>query len=158
MLDSSVAGEIFAAPGAVKCIEAIRDACAGGESALLIVLNHAGDVLTANIAMQADGARTPEREDGAHAGRHLQPGRAIAAAWWAALRSTRWRVLQPKTAPRWRNASKWRSAWRTTCAPSRWRCAPPPIPPPASPSLSSATTKWKSAWASTAKPAPAACS
>ena len=53
MLDVSVAGEIFAAPGAVKCIEAIRDACAGGESALLIVLNHAGDVLAANIAMQA---------------------------------------------------------------------------------------------------------
>jgi phosphoenolpyruvate---glycerone phosphotransferase subunit DhaK len=53
MLDSSVAGEIFAAPGAVKCIEALRDACAAGESTLLIVLNHAGDVLASNIAMQA---------------------------------------------------------------------------------------------------------
>jgi dihydroxyacetone kinase-like protein len=53
MLDVSVAGEIFAAPGAVKCIEALRDACAGDESALLIVLNHAGDVLAGNIAMQA---------------------------------------------------------------------------------------------------------
>jgi dihydroxyacetone kinase-like protein len=53
MLDASVAGEIFAAPGAVKCIEALRDACAGGESTLLIVLNHAGDVLAGNIAMQA---------------------------------------------------------------------------------------------------------
>jgi dihydroxyacetone kinase-like protein len=53
MLDASVAGEIFAAPGAAKCIEAIRSACAGGESSLLIVLNHAGDVLAANIAMQA---------------------------------------------------------------------------------------------------------
>jgi dihydroxyacetone kinase-like protein len=29
------------------------DACAGGESTLLVVLNHAGDVLAANIAMQA---------------------------------------------------------------------------------------------------------
>jgi dihydroxyacetone kinase-like protein len=57
MLDVSVAGEIFAAPGAVKCIEALRDACAGGESALLVVLNHAGDVLAGNIAMQ-----TAERE------------------------------------------------------------------------------------------------
>jgi phosphoenolpyruvate---glycerone phosphotransferase subunit DhaK len=57
MLDASVAGEIFAAPGAVKCIEAIREACAAGESALLIVLNHAGDVLAGNIAMQ-----TVERE------------------------------------------------------------------------------------------------
>jgi len=53
MLDVSVAGEIFAAPGAAKCIEALRDACAGDESALLIVLNHAGDVLASNIAMQA---------------------------------------------------------------------------------------------------------
>jgi dihydroxyacetone kinase-like protein len=53
MLDSSVAGEIFAAPGAPKCIEALRDACAGGGGALLIVLNHAGDVLSANIAMEA---------------------------------------------------------------------------------------------------------
>jgi phosphoenolpyruvate---glycerone phosphotransferase subunit DhaK len=53
MLDYSVAGEIFAAPGAPKCIDALRDACAGDESALLIVLNHAGDVLSANIAMEA---------------------------------------------------------------------------------------------------------
>ena len=53
MLDVSIAGEIFAAPGAVKCIEALRDACADDESALLIVLNHAGDVLAGNIAMQA---------------------------------------------------------------------------------------------------------
>ena len=53
MLDVSVAGEIFAAPGAVKCIEELRDACVGGESTLLIVLNHAGDVLAGNIAMQA---------------------------------------------------------------------------------------------------------
>jgi dihydroxyacetone kinase-like protein len=52
MLDASVAGEIFAAPGAVKCIEAIRNACAAGADTLLIVLNHAGDVLAANIAMQ----------------------------------------------------------------------------------------------------------
>jgi phosphoenolpyruvate---glycerone phosphotransferase subunit DhaK len=53
LLDYSVAGEIFAAPGAPKCIDALRDACAGGESALLIVLNHAGDVLSGNIAMEA---------------------------------------------------------------------------------------------------------
>jgi phosphoenolpyruvate---glycerone phosphotransferase subunit DhaK len=52
MLDYSVAGEIFAAPGPPKCLEALRNACAGGSSALLIVLNHAGDVLSANIAME----------------------------------------------------------------------------------------------------------
>src|SRR5580704_10541882 len=32
MLDCSVAGGIFAAPGAPGCIEAIRSACAGGSS------------------------------------------------------------------------------------------------------------------------------
>jgi dihydroxyacetone kinase-like protein len=51
MLDFSVAGEIFAAPGAPRCMEAIRLAAQGGESVLFIVLNHAGDVLSANIAM-----------------------------------------------------------------------------------------------------------
>ena len=52
MLDYSVAGDIFAAPGAPRCMEAIRAACSKGESALLIVLNHAGDVLSGNIAME----------------------------------------------------------------------------------------------------------
>ena len=52
MLDYSVAGDIFAAPGAPRCMEAIRAACANGQSALLVVLNHAGDVLSGNIAME----------------------------------------------------------------------------------------------------------
>ena len=52
LLDFSIAGGIFAAPGAPKCIEAMRSACASGASALLIVLSHAGDVLSANIAME----------------------------------------------------------------------------------------------------------
>ncbi len=52
MLDASVAGEIFAAPGAPKCVDALRDACKEGSSALLIVLNHAGDVLSADISME----------------------------------------------------------------------------------------------------------
>jgi dihydroxyacetone kinase-like protein len=50
MLDISVAGEIFAAPGAPRCLEAIRLAEAGA-GVLFIVLNHAGDVLSANITM-----------------------------------------------------------------------------------------------------------
>ena len=53
MLDYSVAGEIFAAPGAPKVLDALRMACAGGAKALLVVLNHAGDLLSANIAMEA---------------------------------------------------------------------------------------------------------
>jgi phosphoenolpyruvate---glycerone phosphotransferase subunit DhaK len=52
MLDYSVAGDIFAAPGAPRCLEALRKACAQGNSALLIVLNHAGDVLAGNLAME----------------------------------------------------------------------------------------------------------
>ena len=52
MLDYSVAGDIFAAPGAPRCLEAIRAACAGGASALLVVLNHAGDVLSGNLALE----------------------------------------------------------------------------------------------------------
>lgn len=51
MLDASVVGDIFAAPGAPKVLEALRmfkrDA-----GILLVVLNHAGDVMSANLAMQ----------------------------------------------------------------------------------------------------------
>jgi dihydroxyacetone kinase-like protein len=53
MLDMSVVGEIFAAPGAPRCMEAIRAAAKGSEAVLLVVLNHAGDVLSGNIAMEA---------------------------------------------------------------------------------------------------------
>lgn len=51
MLDVSVPGEIFAAPGPPRLIEALRlvNRKAG---VLLVVLNHAGDVLSANVAMQ----------------------------------------------------------------------------------------------------------
>ena len=51
MLDVSVPGEIFAAPGPPRCLEALRIADRGA-GVLFIVLNHAGDVLTANLTMQ----------------------------------------------------------------------------------------------------------
>ena len=51
MLDASVAGEIFAAPGAPRVLEAIR-LVHGDAGVLLVVLNHAGDVLSANITME----------------------------------------------------------------------------------------------------------
>jgi dihydroxyacetone kinase-like protein len=51
MLDVSVPGEIFAAPGAPRCLEAIRLADYGA-GVLLVVLNHAGDVLSANLTME----------------------------------------------------------------------------------------------------------
>ncbi len=51
MLDVSVVGDIFAAPGPPKVLEALRmmNRPAG---VLLVVLNHAGDVMSANMAMQ----------------------------------------------------------------------------------------------------------
>ena len=51
MLDVSVPGEIFAAPGPPKCLNAFKRADRGG-GVLFVVLNHAGDVLTANITME----------------------------------------------------------------------------------------------------------
>mgnify|MGYP005851655343 CR=1 FL=1 len=51
LLDCSVVGDIFAAPGAQRLFQALqnlnRDA-----GILLIVLNHSGDVMSANMAMQ----------------------------------------------------------------------------------------------------------
>lgn len=51
MLDYSVVGDIFAAPGAPKVLEALKMAdCPAG--VLLIVLNHEGDVMAGNMAME----------------------------------------------------------------------------------------------------------
>jgi dihydroxyacetone kinase-like protein len=50
MLDISVPGEIFAAPGPPRVIEALR-AANREAGVLLVVLNHAGDVMSAKIAM-----------------------------------------------------------------------------------------------------------
>ena len=51
MLDCSVVGDVFAAPGAPRVLEALkkfkRDA-----GILLVVLNHAGDVMSSNMAVQ----------------------------------------------------------------------------------------------------------
>lgn len=51
MLDVSVVGDIFAAPGPPKVFEALKmmDRPAG---ILFVVLNHAGDVMSANMAMK----------------------------------------------------------------------------------------------------------
>ncbi len=51
MLDISVVGDIFAAPGPPKVIEALR--LVNREAGVLfVVLNHAGDVMSANMAME----------------------------------------------------------------------------------------------------------
>jgi phosphoenolpyruvate---glycerone phosphotransferase subunit DhaK len=51
LLDASVPGEIFAAPGPPRCLEAIKLA-ERGAGVLLVVLNHQGDVMTANITLE----------------------------------------------------------------------------------------------------------
>jgi dihydroxyacetone kinase-like protein len=51
MLDCSVVGDIFAAPGPPKVIEALRLANRPA-GILFVVLNHAGDVLSANLAIE----------------------------------------------------------------------------------------------------------
>jgi dihydroxyacetone kinase-like protein len=50
MLDVSVVGDIFAAPGAPKVFEALRKANRPA-GVLFVVLNHAGDVMSANLAL-----------------------------------------------------------------------------------------------------------
>ncbi len=51
MLDYSVAGDVFAAPGAPKVLEALKmAACDAG--VLFVVLNHAGDVMSGNMALE----------------------------------------------------------------------------------------------------------
>ena len=51
MLDYSVVGDIFAAPGPPKVLEALRLAKRPA-GILFVVLNHAGDVLSANLASE----------------------------------------------------------------------------------------------------------
>jgi len=51
MVDVSVVGDIFAAPGPKACIEAIKLADKG-KGVLFVVLNHAGDMLTGDLTME----------------------------------------------------------------------------------------------------------
>ena len=51
MLDIAVIGDVFAAPGPQACIEAIKLADKG-KGVLLVVLNHAGDILASNLAVK----------------------------------------------------------------------------------------------------------
>lgn len=52
MVDISVPGDIFAAPGPQPCLEAIKLADKG-HGVLFVVLNHAGDMLTGNLTMKS---------------------------------------------------------------------------------------------------------
>ncbi len=52
MVDIAVCGDIFAAPGPDSCLEALKLADKG-KGILFVILNHAGDMLTANLTMKA---------------------------------------------------------------------------------------------------------
>ena len=54
MLDISVPGEIFAAPGPRLCFEAVKMAhdASQGAGVLFVVLNHSGDMMTADLVME----------------------------------------------------------------------------------------------------------
>ncbi|MDR0436066.1 MAG: dihydroxyacetone kinase subunit DhaK [Propionibacteriaceae bacterium] len=51
MVDISVVGDVFAAPGPQACVDAIKLADKG-KGVLYVVLNHAGDMLTGNLTMR----------------------------------------------------------------------------------------------------------
>ena len=51
MFDISVVGDVFAAPGPAACFEALSLAAAP-KGALFVVLNHAGDMMTAEMTME----------------------------------------------------------------------------------------------------------
>ena len=51
MVDVSVVGDVFAAPGPQACVDAIKMADKG-HGVLYVVLNHAGDMLTGNLTMK----------------------------------------------------------------------------------------------------------
>jgi len=51
MLDVSIVGDIFTAPGPNACIEGLKIADKG-KGILFVVLNHAGDMITADLTMQ----------------------------------------------------------------------------------------------------------
>jgi len=51
MLDCSVVGDVFAAPGAPRVLQALKEFNREA-GILLVVLNHAGDIMSSNMAMQ----------------------------------------------------------------------------------------------------------
>ncbi|MFB3926199.1 MAG: dihydroxyacetone kinase subunit DhaK [Syntrophales bacterium] len=54
MVDISVPGDIFAAPGPPACLKALEMAytASAGAGVLFVVLNHAGDMMTGNMTME----------------------------------------------------------------------------------------------------------
>ena len=131
MLDISVPGEIFAAPGPPRVLEALRLANRDA-GVLFVVLNHEGDVMSANMAMEmAEKEGLNVKHDPDPRG-HLAPARArtrrTAAGWSAACRSIKVAGAAAEQGSRWTSASPSPSAWSTTWRPWPWPSPPRPTP------------------------------
>lgn len=157
MLDMSVAGEIFAAPGAPRCMEAIRAAAKGSEAVLLVVLNHAGDVLSGNIAMEAAKRKGINiqrvlTQDGMSSDPGVTDRRGL-VGFLPVYKIAGAAAEEGVSLDDCREVAE-RMEQNRTHARLLLRCEPQPIPPQVRRSLNLAKTRWKSAWASTVKREP----
>ena len=153
MLDCSVVGDVFAAPGAQRLFQALqlmkREA-----GILLVVLNHSGDVMSANMACQLAervGIKVKQvlTHDDISAG--SMPTSTIVVDWPVACLCIRSWVPQPKKARHLTNWSKSPNAittmsllWPLPCALVRIRRTV--VRSPTCPRAS-----WRSVWDSTVK-------
>lgn len=155
MVDISVVGDVFAAPGPQACFDAIKMADKG-KGVLYIVLNHAGDMLTGNLTMKMckkeklNVMKVVTQEDIANAPRENSDDRRGLVGLSRLIR------LQAQPQRKERAWKRWRESPRNL--PTTWRRLPlpsaaQPIRPPAACWLTLAKTRWKSAWDSTARAA-----
>ena len=117
MLDVSVAGEIFAAPGAPKCLEAIRDACADGSERSAHRSESCGRCAFGQHRHGSRAPRGPANKDGAHRRGYFRPaGRSSRAGglrcWYIKLQA-----LRQNKGRRSKHATRSRIACSATCAP-----------------------------------------
>ena len=87
---------------------------------LLVVLNHAGDVLSAKLAMEMALREAAKSKWCSHT-RIWQVAQTlrIGGDWSASFPFTRWPVRRQNRAHRWLHASRLRCAWNGICVP--WR-------------------------------------
>ena len=152
MIDISVAGNIFAAPGPQACVEAIKMADKG-HGVLFVVLNHAGDMLTGNLTMKQvkklgiNVVKVVTQEDVANATRE----NADAAVWLAAFLCIKLPVLQLLQANPWKRLLLLHKNLLITWQLSLLLLKVLLIPQPVWKSLILPKALWKSAWASMVK-------
>ena len=151
-----VAGEIFAAPGPPRCLEALRLADRGTVFPCraqpcrrrLVLQHHARDGCE-------PGAECPKDPDSRRYCRGTKPRRSSRARR-ASCRCTKSPVRRRSKVSRSNGAWNSRNAWNAIRERSLSPFARQPILQPVNPSSSLAMMTWKWAWASMEKPAPAA--